>query len=94
MHECIYVCVHINRYISTYSFYLSILQAWDPFCPEHLYSSLENGDVVVIDVRMTDKPLVSFSAHDETVSQISFSSSVPGKHHLFIHSFLSREETK
>ena len=41
--------------------------------------------MVVIDVRMKDKPLFSFSAHNETVSQISFSSAVPGIFHFSVY---------
>jgi periodic tryptophan protein 1 len=51
---------------------------WDPFNPFHLYTSLEDGQIVCIDVRKKDAPLFSFEAHDETTSSISFSSSIPG----------------
>lgn len=51
---------------------------WDPFCPYHLYCSLENGEIVCIDIRIPGTPLCCFQGHDKTVSAISFSSGVPG----------------
>ena len=51
---------------------------WDPFCPYHLYCSLENGEIVCIDIRIPLMPLTTFQAHDKTTSSISFSSGVSG----------------
>lgn len=67
---------------------------WDPFRPEHLYCSLEDGGVVCIDARclgasvsgggVTSLPAGSraivfeFPAHEETTTSLSFSASVPG----------------
>jgi WD40 repeat protein len=66
---------------------------WDPFRPEHLYCTLEDGGVVCIDVRclgagvsagVTPMPqgnraiVCAFPAHDETATAISFSAAVPG----------------
>ena len=51
---------------------------WDPFLPFQTYSALENGSVIALDVRVTDRLCRSFQAHDETVSSISFSSTVAG----------------
>ena len=51
---------------------------WDPFCPFHLYCSLESGEIVCIDIRIPLLPLCSFQAHDKTTSGISFSSGVSG----------------
>lgn len=66
---------------------------WDPFRPEHLYCTLEDGMVVCIDVRclgagvsggvtpmpVGNRPIVcSFPAHEETATAISFSAAVPG----------------
>lgn len=68
--------------------------AWDPFRPEHLYCSLEDGSVVCIDARCLGAQLSSggvtmvpahqravvqhFKAHEETATSIAFSASVPG----------------
>ena len=53
--------------------------AWDPHNSNHLYSSLEDGSVICIDIRQaTASPLFSFQAHDQTTSSISFSPNVPG----------------
>jgi WD40 repeat protein len=52
--------------------------AWDPFHAFNLYSTLEDGQVQCIDVRVADTPLFTFRAHEKTASSISFSSSVPG----------------
>ena len=52
--------------------------AWDPFLPFHLYCSLEDGQLVCVDVRNSSAPLFSFQAHDETLSSLSFSRGVPG----------------
>lgn len=59
--------------------------AWDPFQQNHLYASLENGDVACIDIRMAGgkkkgvKGLQGvFSAHEETTTAVSFSSQVRG----------------
>ena len=51
---------------------------WDPHCPFHLYCSMENGDVMIIDVRQSDSPLCVFHAHDKTCTSLSFSATVPG----------------
>ena len=51
---------------------------WDPFCPFHLYCSLENGEIVCIDIRIPRVPLCAFQAHAKTTSGISFSSGIPG----------------
>ena len=51
---------------------------WDPFCPFHLYCSLENGEIVCIDIRIPLVPLCAFQAHAKTTSGISFSSGIPG----------------
>lgn len=51
---------------------------WDPFCPFHLYCSLENGEICCIDIRIPGVPLCTFQAHGKTTSGISFSSGVPG----------------
>ena len=51
---------------------------WDPFCPFHLYCSLESGEIVCIDIRIPLNPLCAFQAHDKTTSGISFSSGVSG----------------
>ena len=51
---------------------------WDPFCAFHLYCSLENGEIAIIDIRTPLIPLCTFQAHDKTTSGISFSSGVPG----------------
>jgi WD40 repeat protein len=52
--------------------------AWDPFSAFHLYGSLDDGQVVCVDLRMPSAPLFTFQAHDKTTSSISFSSGVPG----------------
>lgn len=51
---------------------------WNPYSPFHLYCSLEDGQVVCIDVRNTKEPIFQFAAHDQTTSCIGFSASVPG----------------
>lgn len=58
--------------------------AWNPNEPNHLYCSLEDGQIVCVDVRQAGSasgrvnPLFSFRAHEETTSSISFSTHVPG----------------
>jgi WD40 repeat protein len=60
---------------------------WDPFQSYHLYASLENGEVLCLDIRNIDQmknhskslsPYLSFQAHDTTVCSMSFSSTVKG----------------
>lgn len=60
---------------------------WDPFQPYHLYASLENGQVICLDIRNMEQiqdhskrfnPYLQFQAHDKTVSAINFSASVKG----------------
>jgi len=52
--------------------------AWNPYSPFHLYCSLEDGQVVCIDVRNTKEAVFKFAAHDQTTSSIGFSAAVPG----------------
>lgn len=63
--------------------------AWDPFQSYHLYASMENGQVLCLDIRNIEtsrqsigagavNPYLLFQAHDQTVSAIHFSSSVKG----------------
>jgi periodic tryptophan protein 1 len=64
--------------------------AYDPFAPHHLYGATEDGRVFVIDLRkfvmnssqsatLNQKDfLLSFQAHDKTVSSLSFSAGIPG----------------
>lgn len=62
---------------------------WDPFHNYHLYGSLEDGQVICIDVRKCSANtstntnnnaaiLFSFQAHNKTTSNLAFSSSIPG----------------
>jgi WD40 repeat protein len=60
---------------------------WDPFQPYHLYASLENGQVLCLDIRNMERlqdhtkrfnPYLQFQAHDKTVSALNFSASVKG----------------
>ena len=53
---------------------------WNPHNPYHLYGSLEDGQVLCVDVRNTAKPHLLFQAHDDgqTVSTLSFSPLIPG----------------
>jgi periodic tryptophan protein 1 len=51
---------------------------WNPFDEHVLYTAVENGEVVAIDVRNTAYALFSFQAHDATVSSLAFSHRVPG----------------
>jgi periodic tryptophan protein 1 len=64
--------------------------AFDPFAPHHLYGATEDGRVFVIDMRkfvtsssqyttLSQKDfLLSFQAHDKTVSSLSLSAGIPG----------------
>lgn len=64
--------------------------AWDPFRNNHLYCSLEDGQVLCIDIRLLnnvsttgksrirDAIILQFPAHEKTVSSLDFSSCVPG----------------
>lgn len=51
---------------------------WNPFQPNHLYCSLEDGQVTCVDVRRPGSPLATFQAHTKTCSCLSFSKIVPG----------------
>jgi WD40 repeat protein len=60
---------------------------WDPFQSYHLYASLENGQVLCLDIRNIDQmkhhskslsPYLSFQAHETTVCSMSFSPTVKG----------------
>jgi periodic tryptophan protein 1 len=64
---------------------------WDPFQTNHLYCSMEDGQVMCVDIRRLstatangnksrakDAIIFQFFAHEKTVSSIDFSSSVPG----------------
>lgn len=64
--------------------------AFDPFAPHHLYGATEDGRVFVIDLRKyvpghshaqasnAKDFLMTFQAHDKTVSSLSFSAGIPG----------------
>ena len=52
--------------------------AWDPFCPQLLYASMEDGQVSVFDVRRLGGALCTFQAHAKTVTSLSFSAKVCG----------------
>jgi WD40 repeat protein len=63
--------------------------AWDPFQSNHLYCSLEDGQVMCVDIRLLgaignkssrakDAIILQFPAHDKTVSSMDFSSTIPG----------------
>lgn len=62
---------------------------WDPFQSNHLYCSLEDGQVLCVDIRLLgasgnkssrakDAIILQFPAHEKTVSSMDFSSTVPG----------------
>jgi periodic tryptophan protein 1 len=60
---------------------------WDPFQPNHLYTSLENGQIVCLDIRNIQhvkdhsaqvNPYFAFQAHEKTVSSLNFSASIKG----------------
>lgn len=51
---------------------------WDPYCQFHLYCSLENGEIVCIDLRIPGVPFCTFQGHEKTASAISFSAGIPG----------------
>jgi periodic tryptophan protein 1 len=68
--------------------------AWDPFQSNHLYCSLEDGQVLCVDIRLLNNAMgatgksqshavknaivCQFQAHEQTVSSLDFSSTVPG----------------
>ncbi|RYH06345.1 hypothetical protein EON65_42995 [archaeon] len=62
--------------------------AWDPFLPYHLYTSLENGQIICMDIRNctnnSTKPsaanniVCQFQAHEKAASSLQFSKQVQG----------------
>lgn len=64
--------------------------AWDPFRSNHLYCSLEDGQMICVDIRLLNNVssagksrakeaiILQFAAHEKTVSSLDFSSCVPG----------------
>ena len=51
---------------------------WDPHLPFNLYAALEDGTVACIDARNTSALAYCYTAHEETVSSLSFSAGVRG----------------